>query len=401
VAAWLINLLKVLLSDIPCDSLTVKLNGMIRLKFLCSPHDRALRLRLSSCYLWIKHPRGCPINFASLSPFHCPIEHDFQYLKMVAGEHDIRPTCLSDHEHIRTIQNHVLHYLGCIEISERDQFFDVDNALYNFELEQTSARLLRESNGDQGDRRKSRDSEKDKGVEQEAKRIVEEKLHGWRNACQTEMRRIGYLRARLAKDQETRQLVRELEASVTKWKASDECRKFLPVVEKWRLEHSKSSSKQGVKSTCSGGRAKTIHSSESSIRAHKSLNPGEQGEAPRNSMHQSTEDLKIYEPEKDFNLHIIEYRESEPSEGDIDDANQSIRTKRYLSDRKIKIDKILGNEETIQNPTDHPLYKSEEPGKLRYIHLPANNMTVSVFRPVLAMEFLQLDADCESSSGLR
>jgi hypothetical protein len=95
---------------------------------------------------------------------------------MGAGEHDVQPTCLSDHEHNRTIQNHVLHYLGCIEICERDRFFDDDNALYKIEVEQVYSRLLRESKSEQEYSRKTKDEKKDEGLETQAKKIVKEKL---------------------------------------------------------------------------------------------------------------------------------------------------------------------------------------------------------------------------------
>jgi len=294
---------------------------------------------------------------------------------MGAGEHDVQPTCLSDHEHNRTIQNHVLHYLGCIEICERDRFFDDDNALYRIEVEQVYSRLLKESKSDQEYSRKTKDEKKDEGLETQAKKIVKEKLQQWQNACDTEIRRIKFLRARVAKDQETRRLVQNLEASVTAWKTSAVYKQFRPIVEKWRLERLESSSRQGLGSTSSGTHTIPSDSRKNPTMAKDSQENGKDGTLLRNSMHRSPDD-RDYEPEKDFNLHIIEYGGNEAGEKGGDS-----HPRRPFSDQKVKIDRIFWNGDTALNPKDHPLYKGEGHGKLRYIHLPSNNMTVSIQIP--------------------
>jgi hypothetical protein len=291
---------------------------------------------------------------------------------MGAGEHDVQPTCLSDHEHIRMIQNHVLHYLGCIEICERDRFFDDDNALYKIEVEQVYSRLLRESKSDQEYSRQTKDEKKDEGLENQAKKIVKEKLQQWQDACDTEIRRIKFLRARVAKDQETRRLVQNLEASLTAWKTSAVYKTFRPIVEKWRLKRLESSSRQPLGSTSSGTHAIPSDSRENPAAAKNSQENGKEGTLIRNSMHRSPDDLD-YEPEKDFNLHIIEYGENEAGERDEDS-----QPRRPYSDQKVKIDRIFWKGDTAINPKDNPLYKGEGHGKLRYIHLPSNNMTVSI-----------------------
>ena len=84
---------------------------------------------------------------------------------MVAAEQGTPVTCLSDDEHTHTIGNHVLHYPGCIEICERERFFEVDSELYRFELEQVYRRLLRESKGEQEYRRMAKAKEWGENVE--------------------------------------------------------------------------------------------------------------------------------------------------------------------------------------------------------------------------------------------
>jgi hypothetical protein len=300
---------------------------------------------------------------------------------MVAGEHDVRPTCLSDHEHIRTIQNHVLHFLGCIEICERATFFDVHSELYEFEVQHVYERLLK-SKGKQEYRQLAGGKEIDAEIRKEAEDNVKEKLKQWEKACTTEVRRIQYLRALLADDEvkETRQLVRDLVASGVKWKTSQEYKENLPKVTQWRKQQSKSTSAEGLQPAPSGIHTESSSSGEISMMAGMSPGIGSNGRL-------SFEPPEKYEPEKDFNLHIIEYEEAGTGEGD---ETNPVRLKRRLSDRKVKVDVILGKSKTIQKPEDNPLYKSKGTGTLRYIHLPANNMIVSVLGFLLAFESLQV-----------
>lgn len=86
--------------------------------------------------------------------------------------------------------------------------------------------------------------------------------------------------------------------------------------------------------------------------------------------------LEKYEPEKDFNLHIMEYGVAESDGGDsLDQSDQA----RQFSDRKVKVEVILDKSETKENPRDNILYRDKAGGKLRYVHLPANNMIVGTF----------------------
>jgi hypothetical protein len=336
---------------------------------------------------------------------------------MVAGEHDTLPTCLSDQKHDGAIQNHVLHYLGCIEISERKTAYQVNSALYENEVVNEYRRLVRESRGEQeyrrlieedkGEQEYRRLIEADKASEEaweNAKQNVEEKVKQWQEACNTELRRIDYLRALLAKDKEVQQLVWDLKLSREKWEKSEWYIEGLPKVKEWRAQYSTSASDKEIDQTITGDQATTVpehavlsssqrrqqptssgHHSESSNsgglsrKAASSSSFAKEGTLRRSSTDRTHEELEAYEPDKDFNLHIIEYKDAESGEG-AGEGNQSVRIKRQLPDRKLKIDKILEKKGTGEDPKKHPLYKTEVPGRLIYIHLPANNMIVSALR---------------------
>lgn len=113
----------------------------LRLEFLCNPQRGAEALQM---FLGIKGPPSYLIIFPSHFLFPHPIQHCFPNSKMVAGEHDSQPTCLSEIGHTENIQNHVLRYLGCIERWERDELFKPGNDHYKHEYDHILQRLKEE-----------------------------------------------------------------------------------------------------------------------------------------------------------------------------------------------------------------------------------------------------------------
>jgi len=200
---------------------------------------------------------------------------------MVAGEHDIRPTCLSDSEHNGAIQNHVLHYLGCIEISQREKFYETNIALWRKDVDVEFRRIMRESKDGQ-----------ENEVLKTAESNVTERLQ---KACETELHRIDYLRALLTNDEEAHQLVWDLEISRARWRSSKEYKSGLQDVKKWREQHATAVAEKA-------NPAAEGDPSEGGIQGGSDNQP-KQGET-----------VDIYEPEKDFNLHIIEFEDVEHQE---------------------------------------------------------------------------------------
>jgi hypothetical protein len=193
---------------------------------------------------------------------------------MVAGEHDIRPTCLSDLPHDDAIQNHVLHYLGCIPIGQRNKFY----------------------------------------------KEATKKLQG---AFDTEIHRIQYLRVLLAKDEEARELVHNLLTSQAAWKGSEVYKAGLKDVKNWRQGATNVVEQQATRSP-----DVPADPSEGGIQGG-SGNPPKQGET-----------VSDYQPEKDFNLHIIEFEDDDHQE-DGSEGSRPVQSKHQVSDRKVKIHDIL------------------------------------------------------------
>jgi hypothetical protein len=309
-------------------------------------------------FLGIKGPPSYLIIFPSHFLFPHPIQHCFPNSKMVAGEHDSQPTCLSEIGHTENIQNHVLHYLGCIERWERDELFKPGNDLYKHEYDHILQRLKEERNEhSQAKTKKGKGKEtvldkeavpkhepNSSKLEKKAKIDAIDKLKQWQKACDTEIRRIDYLRGCLARDTETKQLVQNIEETATKWKKSEQY-KYLDEVKKWRLK---------------SGRPNTTAQAGEPI---ASESQGKRGK---------------YEPEKDYNLHMIEYEEKDIWDGESDGQHQSTPKKHHFLDNKKKIGEVFKETTDLKDPDANPLYKGDARGKLRYIHLPANNMTVSV-----------------------
>jgi hypothetical protein len=304
---------------------------------------------------------------------------------MVAGEHDIRPTCLSDLKHGCAIQNHVLHYLGCIERRQQETFYEQNSDLWKKELENERQRQKTESQDPQRD-----------GALETAEVIVTKRLQAWQQACETEVRRIDYLRALLAKDkdEEVRQLVHNLEKSRGEWRNTGEYQSGLQNVKLWRAQLSTPISKEKTspispedlpETDPRRGRDNQPRQQQSVLRHHHTepSSSSEPLQTPGSSTSLAVEIKRRkskerphedYEPEKDFNLHIIEYEDIKSQ--DRVEESQLVHTKQKLPDQKVKVHEIL--EKNVCDLTDNPLYRGKKSGKLSYIHIPANNMLVSI-----------------------
>ncbi|TRX96019.1 hypothetical protein FHL15_003161 [Xylaria flabelliformis] len=102
------------------------------------------------------------------------------------------PSCLSAEPHEGSITNPLIHFLGCIDICERESF-------------------LKKTDDVVGDTRSR-----------------------WRSNIEQEMRRIALLRHALSKDDHDKQLVEEVEENRELWRNSDEYTGHIDEVKKWR-----------------------------------------------------------------------------------------------------------------------------------------------------------------------
>ncbi|KAI2627735.1 hypothetical protein GGR54DRAFT_636858 [Hypoxylon sp. NC1633] len=113
-----------------------------------------------------------------------------------AKNHASNVTCLSTEHHPHNISDRLLHYLGCIAVSERENFFDTANPLWQEEVER---RILLGRDPDN------------------AQQAVEEQRESWEADCDRELRRIDILRNTLFHDEDQKHLVENLNQSRSGW----------------------------------------------------------------------------------------------------------------------------------------------------------------------------------------
>ncbi|KAI1305085.1 hypothetical protein F5Y03DRAFT_395148 [Xylaria venustula] len=115
-----------------------------------------------------------------------------------------RKTCLNAEPHENDIRNPLLHYLGCIEIREREKFLSGDSDIWEEEL----------------NHQLSLQNVKNLRREQDAKSKVEKTKDNWRSTIDNEMRRISFLRHTLSREEHDGQLVNEVSKSYKAWQES-------------------------------------------------------------------------------------------------------------------------------------------------------------------------------------
>ncbi|KAI1080947.1 hypothetical protein F5B20DRAFT_84801 [Whalleya microplaca] len=234
-----------------------------------------------------------------------------------SSEQDSKATCLSSENHDCDIKDHLLHYLGCIEICDRERFFEDDNPLWSREIVHLS--VLKQN------------SAKAKTVveadEQAAKEVLA-KRKSWQANCQSELRRIDFLRKILANDSDDMHLVQQIEKSRSGWRDSPNHEERLEDVKKWRAANGKRSSRP----------------KETEIR-----------------------ELREYEPEKDVSVPIIQFENGESVDDDDD------RVWNNFPNQKTILSKLL-DPSNKGNKKDNLLSKDHEGDRIKYFHIPSNNM---------------------------
>lgn len=247
-----------------------------------------------------------------------------------------RTACLSPDCHDENIKDHLLHFLGCIEISERHHFLnDSKYKLWDQETKHWITKL-----------QQTRDNKTDEEIEREASENSQTKREAWRDDCLSELRRIDYLRFQLKQDQEEKHLVECVEKSRDAWKNSEEYKVNHPKVRAWHNERRKYTWKEYEK-------------------------PGDESA------------YEEYKPSRDVNAPFMQFEKRNTSEwaftpvNETPDSNQSIWGK--YPNQKTTVQRLLypgeGQENLLSKDKDKDKDKDIE--KLKYFHIPSNNMTVS------------------------
>lgn len=241
-------------------------------------------------------------------------------------------SCLSAEPHDDNIKEYLYHYLGCIELWERKDFFNPENKLWKMEMEH----LLR-----QGRTRNEATAELDK-----------RRLH-WQKDCLNELKRIGFLRQTLEKDEIDKHLTEWVDKSREDWRQSTEYKMNLELVQRWRRE-----------------------------KLHKPVLDRDETAVTVTIRQMS------YDPEKDVNVPVIQFETKDHifQSAEEDDA----RIWGSFPDQKTTVDYLLemeeidrtGKSQGLENEESRKkklLYKGRNSERIRYFHFPSNNMAVCVF----------------------
>lgn len=111
-------------------------------------------------------------------------------------------TCISPDPHENNIRDHILHFLGCVEISTRNEFLKIPSDVQSDEEVATAATAVQLEQNQQ-----------DRGIDKQ-------KEAAWREDCLSELRHIAFLRSKLEKDDEEKHLVEKIEESREAWRGN-------------------------------------------------------------------------------------------------------------------------------------------------------------------------------------
>ncbi|KAI1385692.1 uncharacterized protein F4822DRAFT_351390 [Hypoxylon trugodes] len=115
-----------------------------------------------------------------------------------ADNRSLNATCLSAEPHGCDIKDHLVHYLGCIKIQDQERFFEDDHDIWEEEIEHQIKNLG--------------------NTPEKARELTGRKRKSWKEDCESELRRIEFLRNTLFQDEEDKHLVDNLNRSLGVWR---------------------------------------------------------------------------------------------------------------------------------------------------------------------------------------
>lgn len=260
-------------------------------------------------------------------------------------------TCLSPDAHGDNIKDHILHFLGCVEISERNRF--LNNSSY-VPFEDNSASGATTTVQSRESQAKIREA--------------------WRQDCESELRRIAFLRSKLGEDEKEKHLVQRIEESCKAWKNSKEYNKYLPRVKSWRsgLNTAKKTRSEGENDSWPADLSEEVLKEASK----KAYNPGLDVNTPFMLFEKQGDTSSVYRPVDE--------------EQDPQNAVWG-----HFPDQKTNVQRLLFDDQDRPNL----LSKHHDQDRIRYFHIPSNNMLVSLY--LLNQLGFSNAKICLSSSGPR
>ncbi|KAF4908556.1 hypothetical protein CGCF415_v006584 [Colletotrichum fructicola] len=293
------------------------------------------------------------------------------------GDRGAKPTCLSAQHHgAEVIRDFPAHYFGCIEISDRPQFLNRSNPLWDEEL-RLQEEKLRQQNGKKGDEIKD--------FKGDAEKNIEKKIRGLAVSIESQYKRTDILRkairdvgcthltkSELAEFPEGRppdcNLVDCLVDSHARWKETKEFRDGIEKIRQWKKQRERQ-----VDSTPPD--AMNVQ--------HDTMDPGRI--AVRRIIQQTREDAfeeetqpGKYELERDINGYVIQWdivgrkglRNNESKSGHQSTNSDHSLPKKPTQQVSTPQIEVMEHHGAIENSPNESLRVSEEPGGRRASMVP-------------------------------
>lgn len=225
--------------------------------------------------------------------------------------------CPRSEPHDVGVQDHLSHYLGCVEYRDRMGFFDENGQQFQIEYRRLSQQISRAG--------EIINAYTSNLALSETRLLMDE----WKQECLEHFRRIQHIRQSLGQDLQECHLIQAIHASYKMWICSDEYRQGLPAVRAWR---------QG-----------------DAVAAEPKRN-----DSTPNVVFGGHTPAEPYDPEKLTKASIIHIFDKRAVQVDMLPANFTQQT--------ISVHDLL-----FQDGINVASRKNK-PEKIRYIHLPSNNM---------------------------
>jgi hypothetical protein len=319
------------------------------------------------------------------------------------GDHDYQSTCVSAEPHEAAIRDYLQHFLGCLEFRERKDFFSPRNPIWKEDTQST--------------------------IQPEAGTTTRSRKLDTFQACLDQLRRIEYLRKAMDRDDE-RILVQKLGESKAAWEDSKDYQTGLFAIEKWKETAEYLNNRDRCRPVNTWGRrldakaqspaaadldtlfseffpgvsrgSETSNNSEIQASRSTANIPTMNGSNIETHDHYTTRGggatgpLEEYDPEKDLNAYMVQFEEDENhSYQKTEEKETNSRSLRgHFPDQRMSVTTLLGEtlkgehgtresaRKTVryEKPEVNYLGNDRDDGqqRIRWFHLPANNMAVSI-----------------------
>jgi len=311
-------------------------------------------------------------------------------------DEDGNPTCLSALPHVPNADRDSLfqHFLGCLEFRQRADFLDENNEFWTQRVEDEIARL---SAG-----KAAKDLE---SLRHQAEVLTRKNIQAFAVSLEAQYKRTAMLRRALSRENpstewnpdapgddipEPKSLVGYIDQSRAKWRQSFEYRNGMEKVQEWRRKHGLPIDSMldtiGERNMEEAGRAK-VQEIVGALRGHNSM----------------TEKITGYNLEQDVNAHFVQYTrlksaDAVPKASAFDPKMRHLpvtsyeedlmdhRFKGKFPDQCLSVDSLLKDPHTMSEYRDiisngagrNILSKDDcdkrDPTRMRYLHIPVNNM---------------------------